>query len=77
MLSGEEGSFELIEGKKHLGKYQFNTYAAEHYFCQNCGIYTHHKPRTNPKIYRVNAGCILGLNSLNLQPKLNDGASFN
>ncbi|MFT6897101.1 MAG: hypothetical protein ACJA13_001507 [Paraglaciecola sp.] len=76
MLSGKEGRFELVKGEKHLGKYQFNTHTAEHYLCKNCGIYTHHKPRTNPKIYRVNAGCILGLESLNLQPGLNDGASF-
>ena len=76
MLSGKEGSFELLEGETHLVKYQFNTHVAEHFFCKNCGIYTHHKPRSNPKIYRVNAGCVLGIDSLNLKLGLNDGASF-
>ena len=76
MLSGKEGSFVLTEGEDQLGQYQFNTHVAEHYFCKNCGIYTHHKPRSNPKIYRVNAGCISEINSFDLKPGLNDGASF-
>ena len=76
MLSGTEGGFTLLEGEEHLGKYQFNTHVAEHYFCKNCGIYTHHKPRSNPKIHRVNAGCVIGIDSLKLTPDLNDGAAF-
>jgi hypothetical protein len=76
MLTGKEGSFVLTEGKTHLGKYQFNTHVAEHFFCKICGIYTHHKPRSNPKIFRVNAGCVAEVNSADLSPGLNDGAAL-
>jgi hypothetical protein len=76
MLTGTEGGFELLEGNEHLGKYQFNTHVAEHFFCKNCGIYTHHRPRSNPKIHRVNAGCILGIDSMRLEPGLNDGVAL-
>jgi len=76
MLSGAEGSFKLLAGEANLGKYQFNTHVAEHYFCKTCGIYTHHKPRSNPKIHRVNAGCVFGVDSAKLKPGLNDGAAL-
>ena len=76
MLAGKEGTFKLLEGEQDLGKYQFNTFVAEHYFCKNCGIYTHHKPRSNPAIFRVNAGCVSGVDIFKLDPKLNDGAAY-
>ena len=31
-----------------LATYRFNTGVAEHHFCTVCGIYTHHKRRSNP-----------------------------
>ena len=76
MLAGEEGSFKLLSGADSISLYQFNTQVAEHYFCQHCGIYTHHKPRSNPAIFRVNAGCIDAIDVYALDVGLNDGASF-
>ncbi|PCK00762.1 MAG: type I-B CRISPR-associated protein Cas8b1/Cst1 [Alteromonadaceae bacterium] len=74
MLAGEEGSFKLIKGAGVLSKYQFGTEVAEHYFCSHCGIYTHHRPRSNPKIRRVNAGCLDGVDSTKLEHAWFDGA---
>jgi hypothetical protein len=48
-------------GQDALTLYQFNTKAAEHYFCSKCGIYTHHRRRSNPSQYSVNVACLEGV----------------
>lgn len=48
------------------GRYQFNTGTAKHYFCSQCGIYTHHQRRSNPGQYGYNVGCLEGVNPFNL-----------
>ncbi|WP_444945279.1 GFA family protein [Microbulbifer sp. VTAC004] len=39
----------ILKGEQHLKLYQFNKRTAIHYFCEKCGIYTHHKRRSNPR----------------------------
>ncbi|MGS0681869.1 GFA family protein [Shewanella sp. 125m-7] len=56
----------IIKGADKLSLYQFNTLTAKHYFCQVCGIYTHHQRRSNPKQFGVNVACIEGVNPYNL-----------
>ena len=64
----------LIKGKESLSLYQWNKNIAEHYFCQNCGIYTHHNPRSNPLMTGFNIGCIDEIDSFKLDKiSLNDG----
>ncbi|QDW66727.1 hypothetical protein FPZ22_07320 [Luteimonas granuli] len=46
----------IVKGSEHLKLYEFNTRTAKHYFCGNCGIYTHHQRRSNPDQYGFNAG---------------------
>jgi hypothetical protein len=53
--------FELLEGVDKLATYRFNTRTAEHHFCSNCGIYTHHKRRSNPNQLGVNVACLEGI----------------
>lgn len=53
--------FEIQEGEDKLATYRFNTKAAEHHFCSNCGIYTHHKRRSNPNQLGVNVACLEGV----------------
>ena len=56
-------SLKVVKGQEHLKLYQYHTKVAEHYFCKNCGIYTHHRSYTNPENYEYNVGCIDNLNT--------------
>ena len=55
-------SLKVVKGEHKLTLYQFDTKEAEHYFCSICGIYTHHKRRSNPNQYGINVGCLAGVN---------------
>ncbi len=61
MVSARLADLEVVRSDT-LGLYQFGTMVAKHYFCQRCGVYTHHQRRSNPEEYGVNAGCIAGVN---------------
>ena len=39
----------VVQGEDALKLYQFNTKTAKHYFCSNCGIYTHHQKTFEPR----------------------------
>lgn len=54
-------AFRLTKGEGKLATYRFNTKTAEHHFCTDCGIYTHHKRRSNPHQLGVNAACLEGV----------------
>jgi hypothetical protein len=56
----------IVQGNDTLKLYQFNTMTAKHYFCSNCGIYTHHQRRSNPNEYSYNVGCLEGVNPFDL-----------
>ena len=60
MVSVPKGGVRVIRGEENLGKYQYHTKVAEHFFCKTCGIYTFHKKRSNPDEFGVNLGCIVG-----------------
>ena len=44
-----DGLRQSHKARINLAAYRFNTGTAEHHFCSNCGIYTHHKRRSNPQ----------------------------
>ena len=50
--------FRMTRGEDKLATYRFNTNTAEHHFCSVCGIYTHHKRRSNPNQLGVNVACL-------------------
>jgi hypothetical protein len=56
------GGLRVVQGAECLKLYQFNSFIAKHYFCVNCGIYTHHQRRSNPGEYGYNVGCLEGVN---------------
>ena len=56
----------IVKGEDVLKLYQFNTKVARHYFCSNCGIYTHHRRSTNPHEFGFNVGCLEGINPYDL-----------
>ena len=72
MVKNED--FKIIKGEETLKIYQFHTKVAKHFFCSNCGIYTHHNPRSNPAMTGFNVGCIQDLDSIDIKDiQLNDG----
>ncbi|UWQ21146.1 GFA family protein [Jannaschia sp. W003] len=52
---------EVVAGAEHLRLYQFGTHVAEHWFCGLCGIYTHHRRRSNPSELGVNVAVLEGV----------------
>lgn len=60
-VSANAGDITFLAGEDALTLYQFNTRVAEHYFCSKCGIYTHHRRRSNPNQYGINAACLEGV----------------
>ena len=66
----------IVQGEDKLNLYQFDTCEAEHYFCSICGIYTHHRRRSNPHQFGINLGCLEGVDPLQIEAiSLYDGAN--
>jgi hypothetical protein len=66
VTSTPEG-FRVTEGADKLATYRFNTRTAEHHFCTVCGIYTHHKRRSNPGQFGVNVACLEGVSPFDFE----------
>lgn len=60
-VTAAAGGVTVTAGEDRLTLYQFNTATAAHYFCSVCGIYTHHRRRSNPNEFGVNAACLDGV----------------
>jgi hypothetical protein len=60
-LSADFQDLTITQGADALTTYRFNTGVAEHHFCRHCGVYTHHRRRSNGQQYGVNAACIEGM----------------
>jgi hypothetical protein len=72
MVKNED--FKIIKGQNKVNLYQFLTKVAKHYFCSNCGIYTHHNPRSNPAMTVFNLGCVDEIDTFKLKDiVVNDG----
>ncbi|MFK7878516.1 GFA family protein [Roseobacter sp.] len=76
-VSVNDGDLQVIKGDA-LRLYQFGTFGAEHYFCQNCGCYTHHRRRSKSSEFGVNVGCLEGVNPRDIDPvPWLDGVNYN
>ena len=51
-------NFFILEGSDSLSCYQWNKEIAKHYFCKNCGVYTHHQRRRDPSQISINIMCV-------------------
>ena len=60
-VTSAPADFRVTQGEDKLATYRFNTRSAEHHFCSVCGIYTHHKRRSNPDQLGVNVACLEGV----------------
>ena len=67
VASLELDNLTVDSGQEFLRLYQFNTKTAKHYFCSNCGVYTHHQRRSNPKQYSFNIACLDDVDPLMLK----------
>jgi hypothetical protein len=73
-LSASLEDFEIERGADALTLYQFNTKVAEHWFCSRCGIYTHHRRRSDPTQFGINAACLDGVTPFDFEcVPVNDG----
>jgi hypothetical protein len=73
-VTSTPSEFRLTQGEDKLATYRFNTGVAEHHFCTSCGIYTHHKRRSNPNELGVNVACLEGVSPFDFpEVPVNDG----
>ncbi len=72
-VSAAKDAITYTAGQDNLTLYQFNTEVAAHYFCKTCGIYTHHKRRSNPDEIGVNIACLDGHTPFLPEVLVNDG----
>ena len=74
MAMTKNENFKINKGEDKLKLYQFHSKVAKHYFCSNCGIYTHHNPRSNPSMTGFNVGCMDDVDVFKLENvTINDG----
>jgi hypothetical protein len=72
-VSAAKDDITYTAGRENLTLYQFNTKVAEHYFCKTCGIYTHHRRRSNPDEVGVNLACLEGQTPFLAEVLVHDG----
>lgn len=67
-----------FEEKKEgiLGLYEFDNKVAQHFFCQICGIYPFHQTVRMPEYYRVNLGCVEGIDTETIEYSVFNGKSL-
>jgi hypothetical protein len=61
---------DVVAGAEALSTYQFGTKTAKHHFCSVCGIYTHHRRRSNPNQYGVNVAILEGISPFDFREVL-------
>ena len=59
-----------------LANYQFGTMVAKHQFCRVCGVSPFVSTRLNPGQYRINLGCVEGLDLSELDVVHYDGTAI-
>ncbi len=59
-----------------LATYEFNSRVAKHHFCSKCGIYPFHQTMRKPGHYRINLGCVDGIDTFSLPFSVFDGNSL-
>jgi len=72
-VSAQREAITFLQGADKLTLYQFGTKTAEHYFCSVCGIYTHHRRRSDPTEIGVNLACLDGYSPYLPEVPVGDG----
>ena len=66
----------VLDIKGELGRYQFGDHDMNHWFCKTCGIFPFADAVQKPGHYRVNLGCVDGIDPYALEIRHIDGASY-
>jgi hypothetical protein len=68
--------FTLASGADSLTSYRFGTGAAEHLFCQACGIKSFYQPRSHPAAWSVNLNALDDPTALRITARAFDGRNW-
>lgn len=66
----------IVELAQPLGCYLWQDRDVNHFFCTTCGVFPYSEYTGKPGIYRVNLGCVDGIDALALPIRMIDGASL-
>ena len=69
-------AFDEIIGKDALTIYRWGDLMMNHYFCPRCGVFPFSDVIETPTRYRINLGCVEGLDPLALDITVIDGRSL-
>jgi hypothetical protein len=72
----DDAHFRILSGEADLGRYQFGTMTAKHYFCKSCGISLFSRPRIAPTKWAVNLRCVDGVDLSRLKIHPFDGQNW-
>jgi hypothetical protein len=67
-VSARTETVKVLQGTESLATYSWNTHTAQHHFCKVCGIYTHHRRRSDPAQTGINLGCLEGVKVWDFEP---------
>jgi hypothetical protein len=67
---------EEFTGKESLALYQWGDHEVNFWFCKTCGVHPFAEVTAKPGAYRVNLGCVEGVDTYALPLRLVDGKSF-
>lgn len=71
-----EEKLNIESGEDALTLYQFGKKTARHLFCKHCGIYPFHETARKPGHYRINLGCVDGIDTLAIPVEVFDGKNL-
>lgn len=66
----------IIATPEAISTYEFGSCIAKHHFCSKCGIYPFHQTVRKPGHYRVNLGCLEGIDTSLLPFEVFNGAAI-
>jgi hypothetical protein len=76
LMSTQYVKLDSLEGLDRLSNYKFGDLLVNHWFCPTCGVYPFHNVTLDPDRFRVNLGCIDGLDHLALPVTIVDGKAL-
>ena len=72
----EPEDVDLCSDRESLTIYRWNDRDVNHYFCKVCGVYPFHDTIYEPGKYRINLGCLEGVDPRALSIRFFDGRNL-